>query len=80
MHTRTLNLPYRSCGVSCRTIQIALGLQYLHQYNILHRDLKTQNIFLTRHKIIKVKPTAPVAREGATRAVLGALVYRYLAR
>ncbi|ESO88881.1 hypothetical protein LOTGIDRAFT_219034 [Lottia gigantea] len=35
-------------------IQIAMALQYLHERNILHRDLKTQNIFLTKSKIIKV--------------------------
>ena len=28
--------------------------QYMHEKNILHRDLKTQNIFLTKNKIIKV--------------------------
>ena len=28
--------------------------QYLHEKNILHRDLKTQNIFLTKTNIIKV--------------------------
>lgn len=28
--------------------------QYLHEKHILHRDLKTQNVFLTRTNIIKV--------------------------
>ncbi|XP_065058314.1 serine/threonine-protein kinase Nek4-like isoform X1 [Rhopilema esculentum] len=35
-------------------VQIAMALQYMHDRNILHRDLKTQNIFLTKSKIIKV--------------------------
>ncbi|CAF3369353.1 unnamed protein product [Rotaria sp. Silwood1] len=35
-------------------IQITLALQYMHDRSILHRDLKTQNIFLTKHEIVKV--------------------------
>ncbi|XP_068207027.1 uncharacterized protein [Palaemon carinicauda] len=35
-------------------IQITMALQYLHTLNILHRDLKTQNIFLTRSGLIKL--------------------------
>ncbi|XP_075431111.1 serine/threonine-protein kinase Nek4 isoform X2 [Ascaphus truei] len=35
-------------------VQIAMALQYLHDEHIMHRDLKTQNIFLTRSNIIKV--------------------------
>ncbi|CAK8681393.1 unnamed protein product [Clavelina lepadiformis] len=48
-------------------IQICMALQYLHQQHILHRDLKTQNIFLTKTKMVKVGDLG-IARvlEGAT--------------
>ena len=29
-------------------VQIVMALRYVHQQNILHRDLKTQNIFISR--------------------------------
>jgi len=35
-------------------VQVSFGLQYIHKKNILHRDLKTQNIFLTTQNIIKI--------------------------
>eukprot|EP00088_Acartia_fossae_P029293 TRINITY_DN30143_c0_g1_i1.p1 TRINITY_DN30143_c0_g1~~TRINITY_DN30143_c0_g1_i1.p1 ORF type:complete len:331 (+),score=21.65 TRINITY_DN30143_c0_g1_i1:25-1017(+) len=35
-------------------VQISFGLQYIHKKKILHRDLKTQNIFLTSQNLIKI--------------------------
>ena len=34
--------------------EIGLGLSYLHSHNIIHRDIKCLNIFLTEKRIIKV--------------------------
>jgi NIMA (never in mitosis gene a)-related kinase len=34
--------------------QICLGVKHLHDRKILHRDLKSENIFLTRNNIIKL--------------------------
>ena len=35
-------------------VQMCLAVKHVHDRKILHRDLKTQNIFLTRHKMIKL--------------------------
>ena len=35
-------------------VQMSLALQYLHERRILHRDLKTANVFLTRSSIVKL--------------------------
>ena len=35
-------------------MQICFGLLSLHEYKILHRDLKTANIFMTRDMSIKI--------------------------
>ncbi|CAL1261352.1 unnamed protein product [Larinioides sclopetarius] len=47
-------VPFSEHRIISWFIQICLALQYIHYQNILHRDLKSQNIFLTRNKMIKV--------------------------
>ena len=40
----TIGLTPRSA--TARFVQMALGLHYMHEQRVLHRDLKTQNIFM----------------------------------
>ncbi|OQR85366.1 serine/threonine protein kinase, partial [Thraustotheca clavata] len=35
-------------------VQMACAIKYLHRQRILHRDLKTSNIFLTKENIVKL--------------------------
>jgi serine/threonine-protein kinase len=35
-------------------IQIAAGLQYAHEQRIVHRDIKTANLFFTRERVVKI--------------------------
>jgi NIMA (never in mitosis gene a)-related kinase len=40
--------------VYCCPAQIANALNYIHKKRIVHRDLKTQNIFVAKGGIIKL--------------------------
>ena len=35
-------------------VQICLALEYVHGRKVIHRDIKTQNVFLTGSNTIKV--------------------------
>ena len=40
--------------ISSWFVQILLSLQYIHEKKILHRDIKTSNIYLTGSNTIKL--------------------------
>jgi tetratricopeptide (TPR) repeat protein len=35
-------------------VQVAQGLQYAHERRIVHRDVKTANLFFTRERVVKI--------------------------
>ena len=57
-------------------VQMSLALQYLHSKRVLHRDLKTANVFLTGKGIVKLgdfgvgNPVAFTKAIGYFRALL----------
>ncbi|XP_071941131.1 uncharacterized protein [Antedon mediterranea] len=51
IETKTLILEHR---ITDWFVQICLALEYIHALNILHRDLKPQNIFVTSDDLVKV--------------------------
>lgn len=46
--------PFRDVEVISIVTQIALALSFMHQRNILHRDIKSANVFLTKCGLIKL--------------------------
>lgn len=58
-------------------IQIMIGLYYLHSKKILHRDIKTLNIFLDHNDNIKIGDlgTAKTLQTDFTNTIVGTPYY-----
>ena len=53
-HIQKANAPFFEHQILSYAVQIFLALQHMHSKNILHRDLKSRNIFLTKSARIKL--------------------------
>ena len=51
---KKLSKPFAEDNVIIWFGQLASGLQYLHGLNIIHRDMKPSNIFITTFKTLKI--------------------------
>lgn len=54
--------------------QVAIGLEYMHSKQILHRDLKTQNILLNRKRTIVKLSDFGISKELSTRSLASTLI------
>ncbi len=46
--------PFQENIILAWLMQMLLGLRFVHAKKILHRDLKTQNVFLTKSGVVKL--------------------------
>jgi cyclin-dependent kinase 12/13 len=47
-------LSERNDLIKCYMHQLLLGIQYLHSQNVIHRDIKSANILISRHHELKI--------------------------
>ncbi|CAC5411498.1 Serine/threonine-protein kinase Nek2,Probable serine/threonine-protein kinase nek3,Serine/threonine-protein kinase Nek1,Serine/threonine-protein kinase Nek8,Serine/threonine-protein kinase Nek3,Serine/threonine-protein kinase Nek4 [Mytilus coruscus] len=48
------NIQIEEKEIMCWFVQMTMAVQYIHLKKVLHRDLKTENIFLTKSNVAKI--------------------------
>ena len=71
------NLSFEESTIWNVLIQTLEGLKYLHKNNIIHRDLKSANIFLTKNGLIKIGDlnVSTIAKKGVANTQTGTPYY-----
>ena len=54
----SMNRPFRASEVKCLMQQLLQGVEYMHRHWVIHRDLKTSNLLLDNHGVLKVSRLA----------------------
>ena len=57
-------------------VQIFIGLYSLHKNDIMHRDIKSDNLFLCNNDIVKIGDLGQASNESKCRSFVGTFFYR----
>ena len=74
------NAPLKLSQIVKYSIGVALGLDYLHKINIVHRDVKTANLLMDENDVVKIADfgvARVMSKDGAMTAETG--TYRWMA-
>ena len=75
--TLKYHLSFEESTIWSVLIQTLEGLKYLHKNNIIHRDLKSANIFLTKNGLVKIGDlnVSTIAKKGVANTQTGTPYY-----